>query len=166
VGLRGSFTDLLKALSDYAVDSTIVVVGVSDTVDDLIRDHASIVRAVVQAQLPRMNRSELTEILSKGAQTLGITFEPHAAELIVRMSQGLPHYTHLIAETPLPVKVSQSPPLGSIATEVWLLGNGSQKKKRPVSTSPGARESGPSDRRLPGGIRALQRAMEALSISG
>jgi hypothetical protein len=95
-GLRASFTDLIKALSDYAVDCTIVIVGVSDTVDDLIRDHASIVRAVVQVHLPRMNISELTEILTKGSQTLGITFEPDASQLIVRMSQGLPHYTHLI----------------------------------------------------------------------
>ncbi len=95
--LKTSFTDLVKALSDYAVDSTIVMVGVSDTVDDLIRDHASIVRAVVQVQLPRMNERELQEILEKGAKALNIRFAEDASAMIVRMSQGLPHYTHLIA---------------------------------------------------------------------
>jgi hypothetical protein len=96
VKLRTQFTDLIKALSDYAVDCTIVVVGVSSTVDELIGDHASIVRAVVQIQLPRMNERELGEILEKGSAVLGIQFQPKASNLIIRMSQGLPHYTHLI----------------------------------------------------------------------
>lgn len=94
--LRTAFTDLIKALSDYSVDTTIVIVGVSDTVDHLITDHASIVRSVVQIQLPRMNERELREILEKGAKVLGMNFDVGAASLIVRMSQGLPHYTHLI----------------------------------------------------------------------
>lgn len=95
--LRIVFTDLIKALSDYAVDSTIILVGVSDTIDHLIRDHASIVRAVVQVHLPRMAERELADILEKGSKALNIQFSPDAAGLIVRMSQGLPHYTHLIA---------------------------------------------------------------------
>lgn len=94
--IRMAFTDLIKALSDYAVDTTIVVVGVSDTVDHLIRDHASIVRAVVQINLPRMTEKELAEILANGSKALNIQFSPDAANLIIRMSQGLPHYTHLI----------------------------------------------------------------------
>ncbi len=94
--MRTAFTDLIKALSDYAVDSTIILVGVSDTIDHLINDHASIVRAVVQIQLPRMKEKELIEILKKGAEVLGINFDEAASSLIVRMSQGLPHYTHLI----------------------------------------------------------------------
>ena len=94
--VRRSFTDLIKALSDYGVDSTIVVVGVSDTVDNLVKDHASIVRALVQVQLPRMTERELGDILEKAGKTLGVYFTNEAASLIVRMSQGLPHYTHLI----------------------------------------------------------------------
>jgi len=94
--LRVSFTDLIKSLSDYAVDSTIVIVGVSDTIDHLVRDHASIVRAVVQVQLNRMKERELEDILEKGGKALGVTFDKDASSLIVRMSQGLPHYTHLI----------------------------------------------------------------------
>jgi hypothetical protein len=94
--IRTAFTDLIKALSDYAVNSTIVLVGVSDTVDHIIRDHASIVRSIVQIRLPRMDEKELGEILTKGAQALGIRFSTEARSLIIRMSQGLPHYTHLI----------------------------------------------------------------------
>jgi len=95
-GIKRDFTDLIKALSDYAIDATLVIVGVSDTVDALVRDHASIVRSIIQIQLPRMDEQELTEILEKGSQALGMRFEERATSLTVRLSQGLPHYTHLI----------------------------------------------------------------------
>lgn len=94
--LSVQFTDLIKSLSDYAVDSTVIIVGVSDTVDHLIRDHASIGRAIVQIALPRMDERELAEILMNGAKSLGMSFDRAASDLIVRLSQGLPHYTHLI----------------------------------------------------------------------
>ena len=94
--VRRTFTDLIKALSDYAIDSTIVLVGVSDTIDELVRDHESIVRAIVQIQLPRMTGRELRDILKKASDALAITVSDDAASLIVRVSQGLPHYTHLI----------------------------------------------------------------------
>lgn len=91
------FTDLIKALSDYVVNSTVVLVGVADTVEQLLRDHASIERALVQIPMPRMEGTELQQILTKGAILLGITFDDSAAAQIVHISQGLPHYTHLIA---------------------------------------------------------------------
>jgi Cdc6-like AAA superfamily ATPase len=94
--LRTAFTDAIKALSDYAVDSTVIIVGVSDTVDQLIRDHASIVRSIIQIQLPRMNEKELSQILENAEKALKIKFDEPAAGLVIRMSQGLPHYTHLI----------------------------------------------------------------------
>lgn len=90
------FTDLLKVLSDFAVDSTVMLVGVSDTIDTLIADHASITRALATVLLPRMKIEELREILAKAEKSLGVSFSEEAATLIVHISQGLPHYTHLI----------------------------------------------------------------------
>jgi Cdc6-like AAA superfamily ATPase len=91
-----NFTDFLKALSDYEVDSTVVLVGVSETIDELIEDHASISRAHVQIMLPRMKAEELREILKKAEDTLKVFFSVEASTLIVHISQGLPHYTHLL----------------------------------------------------------------------
>jgi hypothetical protein len=65
-----ALTDLIKALSDFAVDSTVVVVGVADTVDQLISDHASVSRAMVQVLLPRMEVTELDEILINAENSL------------------------------------------------------------------------------------------------
>jgi hypothetical protein len=47
-------------------------VGVADTVDRLIGDHASISRALVQILVPWMEEKELREILSKAEETLEI----------------------------------------------------------------------------------------------
>lgn len=91
------FTDLIKVLSDYAIPTTIVLVGVASTVDQLVSDHASIERALVQIQMPRMMADELLQIIKTGETKLGVTFESEASKQIVQISQGLPHYAHLIA---------------------------------------------------------------------
>jgi Cdc6-like AAA superfamily ATPase len=90
------FSDLIKALSDFAVDVTVVLVGVAETVDKLISDHASVSRALIQVLLPRMKADELRAIITNAEKSLDVTFSAEAADLIVKMSQGLPHYTHLI----------------------------------------------------------------------
>ncbi|TWT45500.1 KAP family P-loop domain protein [Phycisphaerae bacterium RAS1] len=90
------FTDLIKALSDFQTPVTMVIVGVADTVEGLIENHESIGRALVQIPMPRMEPKELREILTKAQEKLPILFEPRSIDRIVRMSLGLPHYTHLV----------------------------------------------------------------------
>jgi Cdc6-like AAA superfamily ATPase len=91
-----AFTDLVKALSDGAAQTTIVLVGVAETVDGIMKDHASIGRALIQIPMPRMNEKELTEILTNAEKALNVSFDNDARAQIVKMSQGLPHFTHLI----------------------------------------------------------------------
>lgn len=93
-----AITDLIKTCSDFSIESTIVIVGVAETIDQLIESHPSISRALTQIHLPRMTTRELGEIIEKGEKRLGITFDKVASDHIVRMSHGLPHYTHLVAQ--------------------------------------------------------------------
>ena len=95
-GTSKQFTDLIKTLSDLSVDCTVIIVGVSETVGSLVADHESINRALVQIPLPRMKAEELRAILTNAEKTLEVEFSEDAATLIVHVSQGLPHYTHLI----------------------------------------------------------------------
>ena len=88
--------DTIKNLSDHATPSTIILIGVADSIDDLIREHRSTERAIVQIPMPRMSAEELYEILKKGEE-VGITFSADAARHIVKLSAGLPHYTHTLA---------------------------------------------------------------------
>jgi Cdc6-like AAA superfamily ATPase len=95
--VRRMFADTIKALSDHATHATIIVVGVSDSVDGLIKEHQSIERALVQVHMPRMDKGELDEIITKGLELLKMQIDDDAMSRISTLSQGLPHYTHLLA---------------------------------------------------------------------
>lgn len=88
--------DTIKTLSDNSVDATLVLVGVADSIDELIGDHQSIERALVQVPVQRMSQKELREIIRKGLEQLNLSIEPAAQSQIAYLSEGLPHYTHLL----------------------------------------------------------------------
>jgi Cdc6-like AAA superfamily ATPase len=89
--------DTIKTLSDHAVDTTLLLVGVADSVDALIAEHASVERALVQVRMPRMSPPELHQIIDKGIEAAQMQIDPDARSKIAGLSQGLPHYTHLLA---------------------------------------------------------------------
>jgi Cdc6-like AAA superfamily ATPase len=89
--------DTIKSLSDHSVPSTLVLVGVANSVMQLIGDHRSIERALVQVGMPRMSMNELVEIMDKGCDHTGLIMSPENKQRISRFSEGLPHYTHLLA---------------------------------------------------------------------
>jgi Cdc6-like AAA superfamily ATPase len=89
--------DTVKTLSDHSVPTTLILVGVADSVTTLINEHQSVERALVQIRMPRMTLSELDEIVDKGVAHAQMTIEKRAKDKISSLSQGLPHYTHLLA---------------------------------------------------------------------
>jgi Cdc6-like AAA superfamily ATPase len=95
---RALFAETIKTLSDRIVRATIVLVGVADDVDELIREHRSIERALVQIRMPRMSREELAEIATRGIEAAQMTIQKAAVDGVTGVSQGLPHYTHLLTQ--------------------------------------------------------------------
>src|SRR5580698_10483687 len=92
--------DTIKTLSDNSVKTTLVLVGVADSIDQLIAEHRSIDRSLVQIQMQRMSKFELIEIIDKGlARCDGVTIHMDVKMRIADYSQGLPSYTHLLAKT-------------------------------------------------------------------
>ncbi len=94
--VRRLMADTIKALSDHSVNATVVVVGVADTVDELLSEHQSIDRCLIQIQMPRMSLVELSDILDKGFSQVNMAINGPASEFITYLSHGLPHYTHLL----------------------------------------------------------------------
>ena len=95
---RALFADTIKTLSDRVLRVTIVLIGVADSVRELIAEHGSIERALVQLHMPRMTRDELTEIAERGIGSARMAIRPDAVRKIVMLSQGLPHYTQLLSQ--------------------------------------------------------------------
>lgn len=91
-----ALADTVKTLSDHAVPSTLVLVGVARSIGELVGEHASIVRALVQIEMPRMSARELSEILMKGCAKAHLDMRGDAVDEITTLSEGLPHYTHLL----------------------------------------------------------------------
>jgi len=94
---RRAMADTIKALSDHDVDATIIIVGVGDSVDDIIAEHLSVERAIDQIQMPRMHRDEVFQLLRNGMERLTMTITLQAQIRIALLAQGLPHYAHLLA---------------------------------------------------------------------
>jgi Cdc6-like AAA superfamily ATPase len=99
--------DTMKALSDYDVDVTMILVGVADSVEQLIHDHRSVQRCLEQVRMPRMSRKELNDIIVKGLAELHMKIDRDARYLICDLAQGLPHYVHLITKYAAETAVTQ-----------------------------------------------------------
>ncbi len=57
-------TDLIKALAGLKNNPTVILVGVADDIIDLVRDHASISRNLIQVPMHRMVNDEINEIIT------------------------------------------------------------------------------------------------------
>jgi Cdc6-like AAA superfamily ATPase len=91
---RTQLADTIKNLSDHSVNSTLILVGVADSVEELISEHHSIERALVQVPMPRMSMEELTQIINTGLEAGSMTADELVTRWIARLAQGLPHYAH------------------------------------------------------------------------
>lgn len=94
---RKEIADTIKNFSDYIINTTFILVGVADSVENLISEHQSIERALVQIKMPRMSKGELNNIINNGISQIKIVMKDEARDKIVNLSQGLPNYTHLLA---------------------------------------------------------------------
>ncbi len=95
----GRFADTIKTLSDHSVEATLVLVGVAETIDELIADHASIDRGLKQIFLPRLTPDDIRVIVRTGYKQIGMSINEAALTFIARLAQGLPYYAHLIGLT-------------------------------------------------------------------
>ena len=95
---REAMANTIKNLSDRSVRATVILVGIADSVEQLVADHESVSRCLRHVPMHRMFSSELREIVDKRLARLGMTIQPDAMAQIVAISRGLPHYTHLVGQ--------------------------------------------------------------------
>jgi Cdc6-like AAA superfamily ATPase len=97
--VQSMMTDTIKHLSNTPrIKVTIVIVGVAHTISKLFNDHESIIRATTQIKMPRMSRDELAEIITERLPLLHVTMQDSVLDKMIRYSQGLPGYMHLLGQ--------------------------------------------------------------------
>jgi len=90
-------SDTIKGLSDFGVNASMLLIGVADSVGDLVAGHLSIERALVQIPMPRMSSEEIALIVDNGMNRLGMTIDPGGKSHLVHLAQGVPYIAHLLA---------------------------------------------------------------------
>lgn len=88
----------IKELYDFTVTTTVILVGVAESITDLIGKHESLDRPLVQIPLGRMSQAELKEIIDKRASRTAIEFTGDAMWTIILLSRGLPYFTQTLAK--------------------------------------------------------------------
>ena len=91
------FTYTIKSLSDFSVPATVILIGVADSVDQLIDEHPSVERPLVQVPMPRMSIDECKQIVVNGLPRISMTIDEAGLDQIASISQGLPYITHLLS---------------------------------------------------------------------
>ncbi len=89
--------DTVKSLSDHLVETKLVIVGVADSIDQLIGEHESVQRAFEEVNMPRMSEDEVIEVVEKGLLEAEMKVAPAARTRIVKLCEGLPHYAHYLS---------------------------------------------------------------------
>jgi len=97
--VRELMSETIKQLSNDPTNATIIIVGVAQAVTELIAEHLSISRALVQIQMPRMDMDELREIVTSRLRRTPLKISDDALWRIVFLSSGLPFYSHALGQS-------------------------------------------------------------------
>jgi len=68
-------SDTIKSLSDFSSPVTLFLVGVAESIGDLVSKHESIERSLVQVRMPRMSIQEVRDIITTGVSKLEMGIE-------------------------------------------------------------------------------------------
>ena len=87
---KRNVAEFMKDLSDRAVRVQLVIAGVASNLTELIDHIPPIQRSLYALQTPKMVSREITELVRRGEDGTGLTFDDGAVELIVAAANGYP----------------------------------------------------------------------------
>jgi hypothetical protein len=94
---RTRIADAIKQLSDRDADLLLLIVGVSDNLDQILGQHPSIQRNVVGVHLPLFTDQDVSLLVAKGARESGFRFPDEIVSGIIVLARGMPYMAQLLA---------------------------------------------------------------------
>jgi hypothetical protein len=94
---RTRLADTIKMASDCAAPLSFLVVGVSESLEQLLGRHPSIQRNVVGVPLPLLPAAEIDGLIERGARDVGLVFPSRVRACIVSLARGGPYVAQLLA---------------------------------------------------------------------
>lgn len=95
---RARFGDLLKRLGDRGTDFKFILSGIGSSLHDLLGGHDSSIRQLHTIELDRLSWDARFEIIQDAAKGVGVTVSRDLCVRIAGISDGFPHYVHLLTE--------------------------------------------------------------------
>ena len=94
--LGHSVIETIKSFSDAGIRATLVIVGVADSLDDIMGYHESIRRNVCGISMRLLSDTEFTELIDIGCRRTGLSFSGEASARIASLSQAIPYFARLL----------------------------------------------------------------------
>jgi peptidoglycan hydrolase-like protein with peptidoglycan-binding domain len=94
---KRKMSEAIKVISDSTDLLTVVIMGIGQSLDELLGHHLSVQRQITAIRLPLMEDAEVQMLLCKGEIRAGINFDDVVRDSIVTLSKGTPYYVHLLA---------------------------------------------------------------------
>ncbi|RQH16004.1 ATP-binding protein [Bradyrhizobium sp. RP6] len=95
---REKFAEFIRNIPELNADVRFIFCGIMHDVSELLQTHPSAGRILETIELKRLNYSDLWKILTVVAKKLNIEIQEEALIRIGQVSDGFPHYVHLIGE--------------------------------------------------------------------
>ena len=96
---RYKFAEFIKNLGEIEEEINFIFCGIASDVNDIIGGHPSAGRILEPIKLERLHHSDLWHIINGVADKLGVKVEREYLIRISQISDGFPHFVHLIGES-------------------------------------------------------------------
>lgn len=96
--VKRQFAEFLKKISDSDVLTKIIFCGIATSLDELIDEHLSVARNLASIELKRLSHDGRWAIINEACSKLNIELPNDMVVRIGQISDGFPHYVHLIGE--------------------------------------------------------------------
>ncbi|MEN3164418.1 AAA family ATPase [Tistrella mobilis] len=97
-GEKNNFAELLKNISSVVDDVRFIYCGIGADVDELIGAHLSVGRMFEPIHVEKLSYDSLWKIIDNAASDLSVTIPQGILIRIGVISDGFPHYVHLMGE--------------------------------------------------------------------
>ncbi|MER9442193.1 ATP-binding protein [Mesorhizobium sp. M0340] len=95
---QGNFANFIKQISDRHIPARFIFCGIGESVDAIMAAHGSADRYFHTVKLGQLPYDARNEIIRIAAQRLGIEIDDTTVYRIAKISDGFPHYVHLLSE--------------------------------------------------------------------
>ena len=93
---RTMLADTIKQASDRTLSLLFLIIGVSDSLEQLIGQHPSIQRNILSVPLPLLSDENIAALIQTGAQEAQFRFPPALVAKVTDISRGMPYVAHLL----------------------------------------------------------------------